>query len=65
MKFIRERVFESKLDKLLERIPPLGKLLSSLFGIFELLILEFFRKIDKKFNTYTLGIVDKYILKGR
>lgn len=59
------RVFESKLDKVLKKIPPLGRVLSSLFGIFELFILEFFRKIDEKFNIYTLGIVDKYILKGR
>lgn len=65
MKFLPYRVFESKLDKLLKKIPPLGRLLSSLFGIFEFYILEFFRKIDKKFNIYTLGTVNKYILKGR
>lgn len=59
------RTFESKLDKLLERIPSLGKLLSSLFGFFEFYILELFRKIDKKYNIYTLGIINKYILKGR
>ena len=65
MKFLPYRVFESKLDKLLKKIPPLGRLLSSLFGFFELFILEFFRKIDEKFSIYTLGIVDRYILKGR
>lgn len=65
MKFLPNRVFESKLDKVLKKIPPLGRVLSSLFGIFELFILEFFRKIDEKFRIYTLGIVDKYILKGR
>ena len=65
MKFLPNRMFESKLDKLLKKIPPLGRVLSSLFGIFELFILEFFRKFDKKFSIYTLGVVDKYILKGR
>ena len=65
MKFSPNRMFESKLDKLLKKIPPLGRVLSSLFGIFELFILEFFRKVDKKFSIYTLGVVDKYILKGR
>jgi NAD-dependent dihydropyrimidine dehydrogenase PreA subunit len=65
LKNLPYRVFESKLDKLLEKIPPLGKLLSSLFGFFEVYILELFRKIDKKFKIYTLGIINKYILRGR
>ncbi|MFX1304374.1 MAG: ATP-binding protein [Promethearchaeota archaeon] len=59
------RIFKSKFDKILKRIPALGKLLSSLFGIFELYILELFRRIDKKLNIYTMGIVNKYFLKGR
>ncbi|MFX1530763.1 MAG: 4Fe-4S binding protein [Promethearchaeota archaeon] len=50
---------------MIKKVPPLGRLLSSLFGLFELFILEFFRKMDKKFNIYTLGVVNKYILKGR
>ena len=59
------RLFESKLDKILKRIPALGKLLSSLFGLSENFILELFRKIDEKFSTYTMGFVNKYILRGR
>ncbi|MFX1379907.1 MAG: 4Fe-4S binding protein [Promethearchaeota archaeon] len=59
------RVFKSKIDSILKKIPTLGRLLSSLFGISELYILEFFRRVDKKFNIYTMGVIDKYILKGR
>ena len=40
-KLLPNRKFNSKLDKLLKKIPPLGRLLSSLFGIFELFILVF------------------------
>ncbi|MHA2399694.1 MAG: ATP-binding protein [Promethearchaeota archaeon] len=59
------RVFESKFDKTLKKIPALGKLLSSLFGLFEFYILETFRKLDNKFNIYTMGFINKYILRGR
>jgi len=65
LKILPNRRFESKFDNLLKKAPPLGRLLSSLFGLFELFILEFFRKIDKKFHIYTFGIVNKYVLKGR
>jgi electron transport complex protein RnfB len=65
LKVFPYRTFESRLDKLLKVIPPLGKLLSSFFGALELFILESFRKIDKKFNVYTIGFVNKHLLKGR
>ena len=35
MKVLPYRVYESKFDKILKKIPSLGKLLSSLFGISE------------------------------
>ncbi|MFX1326098.1 MAG: 4Fe-4S binding protein [Promethearchaeota archaeon] len=65
MKAPPHRVFESKFDKILRISPPLGKVLAGLFGLFEYYILEISRKIDKKFNTYTMGLVSKYFLKGR
>ncbi len=65
MKVLSYRLFGSKIDRILKKIPALGKLLSSLFGISEFYILEFLRRIDKKFNIYTMGILNKYILKGR
>lgn len=65
MKVLPYRVYESKLDKILKKIPALGKLLSSLFGISELFILELFRRIDNKFKIYTMDIINRYLLKGR
>jgi len=65
LKPLPSRKFESKFDRILKKIPALGRLLSSIFGLSELYILELFRRIDKKFNVYTMGIFDKYILKGR
>jgi len=65
LKALSDKIFESKFDKILFRIPALGKLFSSIFGLSELYILEFFRRIDNKFNIYTMGIFNKYILKGR
>ena len=59
------REFKAKIDKILKNIPALGKLLSSIFGVFEYFILEFFRKLDRKFDFYTMGFVNRYILKGR
>ncbi|MFW9784240.1 MAG: hypothetical protein ACFFFB_18320, partial [Candidatus Heimdallarchaeota archaeon] len=65
MKILPYRVFESKFDKLFKAIPLLGKLFSGLFGISEYFILELFRKIDEKFNIYTMGLVNSYFLKAR
>lgn len=65
MRLLPYRVFESKIDKILKKFPALGKLLSGIFGISEIFILELFRQVDKKFNIYTMGIFNRYILKGR
>ncbi|MDX1798919.1 MAG: hypothetical protein R3255_09755, partial [Candidatus Lokiarchaeia archaeon] len=59
------REFESHIDSFLKKVPAFGKLLSSLFGAFEVHILEFFRRFDKRFNVYTWRIINKYLLKGR
>ncbi|MFW9972177.1 MAG: hypothetical protein ACFFDF_18465, partial [Candidatus Odinarchaeota archaeon] len=57
--------FKSRIDRMLERIPALGKLLSSLIGVFELYILELLRRIDRRFKIYSMGIINKYLLRGR
>ncbi|MFX0022816.1 MAG: hypothetical protein ACFE9S_10840 [Candidatus Hermodarchaeota archaeon] len=59
------RRFKSKIDLLFEKIPAFGKLLSSTFSLFEVYLLEFFRRIDKRFNVYTWGIINRYLIKGR
>jgi Pyruvate/2-oxoacid:ferredoxin oxidoreductase delta subunit len=59
------REFKTWIDNILKKIPAIGKLLSSLFGAFEVYILEFFRRIDYKFNIYSWGKINKYLLKGR
>jgi len=65
MKALPYKIFESRIDKILRRVPAVGKLLSSLFGLFENLLLDLFRKMDVIFRIYTMGFVNKYILKGR
>ncbi|MFX0040929.1 MAG: 4Fe-4S binding protein [Promethearchaeota archaeon] len=65
LKSFPNRVFKSRIDSLLKKIPAFGKLLSSLLGVSEFYILEFFRRLDKKFNIYTMGMVNRYLLKGR
>ena len=65
MKKLPYRDFNSLTDAFLKRCPPLGKILTSLFGIFEFPILELLRRLDRKFNIYTIGILNKYLLKGR
>ncbi len=59
------REFKSRIDSILKKAPAFGKLLSSLFGVFELHILEFFRRFDKKFDVHSWSKVNKYLLKGR
>ncbi|MFX1316389.1 MAG: ATP-binding protein [Promethearchaeota archaeon] len=65
MNELPNRVFKSKIDRILKRAPVLGKLISSLGGIFEFSILEIFRRLDNKFNIYSMGFINKYFLKGR
>ena len=57
--------FNSKIDKVFKRFPALGKLLSSIFGLFEVSILEFIRRFSKKFNSFEIGWFGGSILKGR
>jgi Pyruvate/2-oxoacid:ferredoxin oxidoreductase delta subunit len=53
------------LDNLLAKVPLIGKIITSIVGLLELPILEFFRRIDKRYNINSLGIVDEYLLHGR
>ena len=57
--------FKSKIDKIFKKFPALGKLLCSLFGFFEVSILEFLRRISKKFKKFTIGWLGRNVLKGR
>ena len=57
--------FNSKMDKLFKRFPALGKLLSSIFGLFEVSMLEFIRRLSKKFSSFTIGWFGGSVLKGR
>jgi ferredoxin len=59
------RDFKSWIDSLLKKVPAVGKLLSSLFGAFEIYIFEFFRRIDKRFSLYSWGTINRFLLKGR
>ena len=59
------RYFQSKFDILLNRVPTIGKILSSVFGAFEYLLLPAFRFLDTKFNINTIKIVNRYIFKSR
>lgn len=52
-------------DKLLERIPIIGKFLATLFGLFEVPLLEFFRRLDNTFRLNYFPIFNRYILKYR
>lgn len=62
---LSNRIFHSKLDKLLKRVPALGKILSSIFGAQEWTMLEFFRFLDRKLKINTIKYVNRYIFKGR
>ena len=57
--------FQSKIDKILQRFPALGKLFSSTFSLIEVALLELFRRLDKRFNIFTFGKLNKRVLKGR
>jgi len=65
MKYPYQRVFQSRFDKLLRKVPALGKLLSSLFGLIEVHMLELFRKIDSKYDTITIARVNRFLFRGR
>ena len=52
MKKLPDRGFHSFFDKILLKMPLIGKILSSIFGLIEVNILELFRKLDTKYNTW-------------
>ncbi len=52
-------------DRLLQKSTSLGKLLSGIFGLFEVSLLEFLRRIDLRFNIYSMGILNKYLIRNR
>lgn len=58
-------VFDGKSDKLFERVPALGKVLTTLFGAFELPLLDLFHLIDKLFHINTTKTVGSRIFRGR
>jgi len=59
------RLFHAKFDKLLDRAPVLGKVLSFAFGAVEYFLLEAFRLLDNKLNINTIKLVNRYIFKSR
>ena len=61
----QSRPFFRTIDKFLEHIPLLGKILTSLFGFQEWLMLELIRILEKKFKRNFMEVFDKYILKER
>lgn len=65
LKSIPYRTFSTKLDKLLEQIPLLGKLVSTFFSLFEGMMLDSFRYLDNKYNIITINYVNRYIFKSR
>ena len=62
---ISSRNFHNRFDLLLDRIPILGKILTSTFGTFENLILETFRYFDTKLNINTFEVANRYIFRNR
>lgn len=65
MKKLPYRGFQAFFDNILLRIPLVGKILSSLFGLMEVNMLEFFRILDSKYNISTISYVNRYLFKGR
>lgn len=50
---------------LLYRFSFLGKLLSSVFGLIELPLLEFLRRVDQKFNIFSFNYMNKHFLRDK
>lgn len=57
--------FGTFFSQTLNRFPYIGKLLTSIFGLLELPILEFVRRIDKKLHLKTKDLLNSLLLKGR
>jgi ferredoxin len=49
----------------MKKIPIIGKIFSTFFGLIEVPLLEFFRRVDKKFNLNSFQVINSYLLKGR
>ncbi len=62
---MKNRIFKSKIDTLIKRIPSLGKLLTTLFGAQEVFMLEFLRILESKLKINSISILNKYLFKGR
>ncbi|MBY9004793.1 MAG: 4Fe-4S binding protein [Candidatus Lokiarchaeota archaeon] len=60
-----EKKFDSFLDKILTYFPPLGKVLTTLFGAQEYYMLELFRIIKQRVNINLLLLTNRYLIKGR
>ena len=65
MLIVQTRKYSSIIDKLIKIFPPLGRVISSLFGAQEYFMLEAFRKIDKRFKINSLHLANRYFIKGR
>ena len=60
-----EKKFNSVLDKILTNFPPLGRVLTTLFGAQEYYMLEFFRIIEWRLKINLLFLTNRYLMKGR
>lgn len=58
-------IFNRKLDQLFERVPALGKLFTTLFGAFELPLLDLFHILDKVFKINSAKLIGSKIFRGR
>jgi len=65
LSIVQDRKYRSLIDKLIMIFPPLGRVLTSIFGAQEYFMLETFRKIDSKFKIDSLHIANRYLMKGR
>ena len=65
MSFSHNKPFIKLIDKLTERIPLLGRILTSLFGFQEWAMLELTRIIEKIFKIDALYILNRYIMKSK
>ena len=61
---VQTRKYSSIIDKLIKIFPPLGRVISSLFGAQEYFMLEAFRKFDKRFKINPLHLANRYFIKG-
>lgn len=58
-----EPVSFSKFDSLIMEIPLIGKILCSLFGLFEVALLEFIRRTEKHFKISLFHMISNHVLR--